>query len=67
MWKTCGQPLRAKSGPWLTTVKKAAASALQSQQLHSASNLSELERKIPTEDEDSSQLITSSFQPSVLE
>ena len=66
MCKTYGQPLRAKSGPWMTASKKAETSALQSQ-LHSASNLSELERKIPTEDEDSSQLIASSFQPSVLE
>ena len=67
MWRTCGQPLGAKSGPWLTASKKAVTSALQSQQLNSASNLSELERKVPTEDEDSSQLITSPFQPGVLE
>ena len=67
MWKTCGQPLGAKSGPWLTASKKAVTSALQSQQLNSASNLSELERKVPTEDEDSSQLITSRFRPGVLE
>lgn len=67
MEKTCGQPLGAKSGSWLTTSKKAGTSALQSQQLNSANNLSELERKAYAPDENSSHLTARPFQPCVLE